>query len=1166
MNFVHLHIHSHYSLLDGLAKIDDLVEKAKDLNMKALALTDHGTMYGIIEFYQKCKKAGIKPIIGVEVYVTRHEYTSKRPKIDERPFHLILLAKDDVGYKNLIKLTTIAHLEGFYYKPRIDFELLKKHHEGLIACSACLQGEIPAAILNGDEKNIEETVLKYKNLFGSDFYLELQYHPSIEKQGLVNKKIAELGNKFDIPLIATNDVHYLNTEDAEAQDVLLCLQTKKKKEDKDRMCMLGEDFSFWPAEVIAEGLKDHPEALENTVKIAEQCNLEIELGKTQLPYFKVPEGKTADEYLKELCYKGLEKRFELSLKDVEEKADDIRVKEIIDRLEFELSVIEKTGFAPYFLIVQDFVNWAKGQDIVVGPGRGSAAGSIVSYLTNITNIDPLKYELLFERFLNPERVSMPDIDLDFADTRRDEVIRYVEEKYGHDRVAQIITFGTMAARAAIRDVGRVLDIPYTYCDKVAKMIPMFSSLDKALNVVPELKDLYDKDLDAKRLIDTAKKLEGVARHASTHACGVVITREPLEHYLPVQYASSGDKTIVSQYSLHPIEDLGLLKMDFLGLKNLTVLEQAIEVIEKTRGVKIDIDEIPLDDKKTFKLLRKAETTGVFQLESSGMRRYLKQLKPTDFEDIIAMVALYRPGPIEWIPDFINRKHGKKEIIYIHPTLKKSLDKTYGIAVYQEQVMQISRDLAGFTLAEADVLRKAVGKKIPKLLAEQKDKFIRGCINNSISGRTAEQVFAFIEPFAGYGFNRSHAACYAMIAYHTAYLKANYPEEFMASLLTSDQGDLDRVAIEVRECNRLGIEVLPPDINESYSTFTVVASTLGTKTPRIRFGLNAVKNLGENIVKNIIRERKQDGSYKDLEDLLSRVKSKDLNKKSLESLVKSGALDKFGERMEMLNNIERLLSFIKDNQRDRDNGQSNLFSGAGLQAKPVLRLEPTDLATDKQKLTWEKEFLGLYISKHPMEEFETQLSGLVVPLSDLDKYPNKKSILVAGIISSIKRVITRKGEAMLFAKIEDASGWTEILVFPSSLRDNYDIWQEDKIILVNGRLSDKDGEKKLICSTVKEISQDNVSGITDELSENIYTSNGNGYLENSSRVLIDFSVPLTQDLTTKLKSLFSEFPGENKVYLIINNKRIETNTSIEYNESIKEEIESLVGFGSVKFTS
>lgn len=1162
MDFVHLHTHSHYSLLDGLAKIDDLVNKAKDLGMESLALTDHGTMYGIIEFYQKCKETGIKPIIGVEVYLARNGYKNKRPKVDEKPFHLVLLAKDDEGYKNLIKLTTIAHLEGFYYKPRIDFELLKKYHKGLIALSACLQGEIPHLILSENEKAIEEAVLKYKNLFDKDFYLELQYHPNIPDQDKVNKKLAELSKKFDVPLVATNDIHYLNTEDAEAHDVLLCLQTKKKKEDEDRMCMLGEDFSFLTPGTIMNGLKDFPEAIENTSKIAEKCNLEIELGKIKLPFFEVPNGKTAEDYLKELCYQGLEKKFNLTQKDIKESADNPKIKEMIDRLEFELSVIERTGFSSYFLIVQDFVNWAKNQDIVVGPGRGSAAGSLVSYLIGITNIDPLRYELLFERFLNPERVSMPDIDLDFADTRRDEVIHYVGEKYGHDHVAQIITFGTMAARAAVRDVGRVLGLPYTYCDKVAKMIPMFSSLDKALEVVPELKELYEDDLDAKRLIDTAKKLEGVARHASTHACGVVITQEPLENYLPLQYAGGGDDAIVSQYSLHPIEDLGLLKMDFLGLKNLTILEQAIEVIEKTRGIKINIDDMPLDDKKAFRLLQNAETTGVFQLESSGMKRYLRQLKPNNFEDIIAMVALYRPGPMDWIPDFIKRKHGQKEISYIHPSLKKSLDKTYGIAIYQEQIMQISRDLAGFTLGEADVLRKAVGKKIPKLLAEQKDKFIKGCINNGISKKTAKEVFAFIEPFAGYGFNRSHAACYAMIAYQTAYLKANYPEEFMASLLTSDQGDLDRVAIEVEECRRLGIEVLPPDINESYSTFTVVASTLGTDTPRIRFGLNAVKNLGENIVKDIIKERKENGAYKNLEDFLSRIKSKDLNKKSLESLIKSGAVDKFGESNEMLNSIETLLGFVRNNQNEDNNGQFNLFAGSELQSKPVLRLEPSDPATDKQKLSWEKEFLGLYISEHPMKEFESELNGLVVPLAELENYPNNKNILVAGVISTIKKVLTRSGEAMLFVKIEDVSGWTEILVFPSSLKENYNIWQDDKVIIVNGRLSDKDGEKKLICNMVKELDNQNINQIADELSEGIYNT-GNGYLNNQRKVLIDFSVPLTSSITSKLKELFSSIPGKNKVYLVINNQRIETNTSISYNENIKREIEKIVGMGSVK---
>jgi DNA polymerase-3 subunit alpha len=717
MDFVHLHVHSHYSLLDGLPKIDELVAKAKEYRMKALALTDHGVMYGTIEFYQKARAAGLKPIIGVEAYIAPHGHTEKRPKIDERPFHIVLLAKNKTGYQNLIKLTSLAHLEGFYYRPRVDFDLLKKYGEGLVCLTACLQGEIPRLIINKNYDLVPAAIKKYQDIFGPDnFYLELQSHPHIEHQEEVNKKIIEFAKKLNVPLVATCDTHYLNTEDAEAQDILLCIQMKKKLDDKDRISYIGEDFSMRSPERMAEEFKDVPEALANTVKIAESCALEIELGKILLPHYEVPAGLTPESYLETLCRKGLKEKFGLQPGE-----------KVLARLNYELEVIKKTGFSPYFLIVQDFVNWAKNNQIVVGPGRGSAAGSLVSYLLKITNIDPIKYDLLFERFLNPERISLPDIDMDFADTRRDEVIRYVEEKYGHDHVSQIITFGTMAARAAIRDVGRVLGVAYSYCDQIAKLIPVNINLEKAIEIVPELKEIYENDPEGKRLLDLAKKLEGVARHSSTHACGVLITREPLTQYVPIQYASQDDQIVISQYSLHPIEDLGLLKMDFLGLKNLTIIEMALVIIEKTAHLKIDLDKIPLDDKKTFKLLQEGKTTGVFQLESTGMKRYLRQLKPTELEDIIAMVSLYRPGPMEWIPNYIAGKHKIRQVEYLHPLLKPILERTYGVAIYQEQVMQIARDLAGFTLGEADVLRKAVGKKIRKLLNEQREKFIQGCI-------------------------------------------------------------------------------------------------------------------------------------------------------------------------------------------------------------------------------------------------------------------------------------------------------------------------------------------------------------------------------------------------------------------------------------------------------
>src|SRR3989339_530784 len=786
MKFVHLHVHSHYSLLDGLAKIDDLVQKATEDSMPALALTDHGVMYGVIEFYQKCNKAGIKP--------------------------------------------------------RIDWELLNKYKEGLICLSACQAGEIANAILNRTIEEAEKVAEKYLELFGKgNYYLEVQHHPNLAKQKIVNDAIFKIGKKLDIPIVATNDVHYLNTEDAEAHDILICLQTKKKITDENRMSYLGEDFSMYTSQQMVDNFRANPEVVENTIKVAEMCNVEIKLGEIQLPVFDLPEGRSPFDALVTECKKGMQKRYGFEA----DKPESDEEKKIVDRMNYELSVIEKTGYAAYFLITQDFITWAKNNNILVGPGRGSAAGSLVAYLTQITNLEPLKYDLLFERFLNPDRVSMPDIDTDFGDVRRVDVIRYVEEKYGKDHVSQIITFGTMAARAAVRDVGRVLDVPYLFCDKVAKLIPMGMTIDTAINQTVELKELYESNSDAKRLLNFSRKLEGVARHSSTHACGVLITPKVLTEYTPIQYSATGENDVVSQYSLHPVEDLGLLKMDFLGLKNLTIIEHALEVIYKIHGKKIDLDNIELDNEKTYKLFQEGKTTGVFQFESSGMKKYLRKLKPTQFEDLVAMVALYRPGPLNsgMVDEFIDRKHGRKEIVFAHKIMEESLKNTYGVIVYQEQVMQLSKDMAGFTGGQADTLRKAMGKKIADLMAKMKVEFVAGCEKNKLPKRLAEDTFASMEKFAEYGFNKSHAACYALISYQTAYLKANYPAEFMASLLTSDQENMDRVAIEIDECKQMGIEVLPPDINESFRTFTVVADSLKTNNPTIRFGLQAIRNFG-----------------------------------------------------------------------------------------------------------------------------------------------------------------------------------------------------------------------------------------------------------------------------------------------------------------------------------
>ncbi|MFA6197674.1 MAG: DNA polymerase III subunit alpha [Patescibacteria group bacterium] len=1165
MEFVHLHVHSHYSLLDGLSKVDDLIARAQQLGMKSIALTDHGVMYGAIEFYQKAQAAGIKPIIGVEAYVAHASRADKVSRTEERPYHLVLLAQNEIGYRNLISLTTRAHLEGYYYKPRIDFDLLAQHHDGLIALTACMAGELPKHILSGKLDLAETMIRQYQNLFGPDnFYLEVQHHLNVADQARVNQAIFDLSERLKVPVVATNDSHYLTPEDAAAHDILLCIQTKHKLSDQNRMTYKDFDVSLRTAEEMASDFADHPEAITNSVKIAERCNLSIELGKITLPYFEVPLGQTTESYLKALCHRGLLSRYDIQ--DPAHPKDDLERK-VIDRLDYELSVILKTGFASYFLIVQDFINWAKQNKIVVGPGRGSAAGSIVSYLTNITNLDPLKYELLFERFLNPERISMPDIDIDFADDRRDEVIRYVESKYGKDHVAQIITFGTMAARAAIRDVGRVLGLSYSYCDRVAKLIPMFTTLTEAIASIPELREIYAHDAEGRNLLDTAKKLEGVARHASVHACGVVITKESLDHYVPVQHAAQDDATIVTQYSLHPIEDLGLLKMDFLGLKNLTILQNTINIIEKIRQQQIDLDSIPLDDPATFRLLQQAKTTGVFQLESSGMKRYLKQLQPNDLEDIIAMVSLYRPGPMEFIPDFIAGKHGLKRTVYLHPKLQPILEKTYGVAVYQEQIMQIAQALAGFTLGEADVLRKAVGKKIAKLLAEQRNKFIDGCVNNDIPKSTAEKVFDFIEPFARYGFNRSHGACYALIAYQTAYFKANYPAEFMAALLTSDQENIDRIAIEIDECRKMNIQVLPPDINESFSTFTVVAEKTLAGQPTIRFGLCAVKNVGTNIVNTIITERKANGPFQTLEDFLTRVKSKDLNKKSMESLIKAGAMERYGERNQLLANLETLLAYAKSADRASSNGQINIFHLAPVDHRPALRLRTAQPASQLDCLTWEKQLLGLYITAHPFSEYAEVVKDRVTPIANLLSCAGSDTVIIAGMVTGLKKILTKSHETMFFAKIEDSTGAVEVLVFPKILSEKSAPWVEDQAILVSGRITDKDSERKIIANDAAILNLPDATSIMNSFIPPQYVVTNTLPITESGNLYVYVPPQTDQTIYDKLKQILLKYPGEQSVYVVLPGVRgqriIKADLRVSYADSLTNEVNQLLGPKSVK---
>lgn len=1047
MKFTHLHVHSHYSLLDGLPKIGELIATAQQNGMDSLALTDHGVMYGAIEFYKKAKAAGIKPIIGEEVYIAPFGYASKTRPEDKVRRHLTLLAKDYEGYQNLLALTTKAQLEGFYYKPRIDKDLLRQHAQGLIGLSGCLNGELAKVILQNNLDLAETTALEYQDIFGKgNFYLEMQRHPRLSDQETVNKALCAISKKTGIPLVATADLHYIHPDDQHAQEVLVAINTNKEVTDEARLSMKECNLSFRSAKEMAELFAETPEAVENTQKIVEACNLEIPLGQLTFPDFPLEKGLSADAYLEKLCWEGAKRRFEKETPEMRK------------RLEYELSVIKKTHFASYFLIVWDLVNWAKSNGIVVGPGRGSAAGSLISYLLNITNLDPLRYNLLFERFLNPERISPPDIDMDFTDTRRDEVIEYAKQRYGQDHVAQIITFGTLASRAGIRDVGRSLGVPYAFCDRLAKMIPFNRTLSQSLEEVSEFRKIYDTEPKAKELIDLAQKLEGVARHASTHACGVVIAPKPLTNYTPLQYASADDKTVVTQYEMHSVEDLGLLKMDFLGLKNLTIIEGTLSAIKATQGKEIHLDEIPEDDKETFKLLQNAQTTGVFQLESEGMKRYLKELKPTSMEDITAMCALYRPGPMELIPSYIRRKHGKEEITYIHPKLEPILSPTYAIGVYQEQMMQIARDLAGFTLPEADTLRKAIGKKIASLLDEQKEKLISGMLKNGIEKKTAQAIWELFPPFARYGFNRSHAACYALIAYQTAYLKAHYPVEFFTALLNSRQGDVERLAFFIQEARVIGINVLPPDINESFVDFTPVGSD------KIRFGLKAIKHVGEPVVKAIIEERNLRGPFAGIAEFLERIHERTLNKKVLEALIKSGAFDTLAERGILLENLDLLLKLGQETKLPLRSRQHSLLGG---QMKPTLQLKEATPSSLQQKLSWEKELLGLFISGNPLEKYRQLFEEKLLPLRSLDDRFSHREVLVGGIIEAIKKIITKSGEPMLFVRVKDFTGDLEVTVFPRLVKELEFI--EGSIIVIQGKVEFRQGALSLICNRVKFLS-------------------------------------------------------------------------------------------------
>lgn len=1074
-SFVHLHVHTEYSLLDGANRIGPLVQRVKELGMDTISITDHGVMYGVIDFYKACKKEGVKPILGCEVYTATRTRFDKDARLDSDQGHLVLLAKNNRGYKNLMKIVSTAFTEGFYYKPRIDMELLERYHEGLLGLSACLAGDIPSALIDNNYNRAKELAIQFERILGKgNFYLELQ-HNGIEEQKLVNQELIRLSSETGIPLVATNDVHYLKKEDARAQEILMCIQTAKTVEDDDRMQFSTDELYLKSPEVMQKQFNYCPEAIYSTVKIANMCNVDLEFGKLHLPKFDVPNKEDAFEYLKKQCNKGFNERY----------GDEPK---LLERLNYELSIIKSMGYVDYFLIVWDFIRYAKENSIMVGPGRGSAAGSIVSYCLGITNVDPIRYNLIFERFLNPERVSMPDIDIDFCFERRGEVIDYVVRKYGKDRVAQIITFGTMAARAAIRDVGRALAIPYAEVDKIAKMIPMQvgMSIEKALQISTDLKNAYEGDSRIHELISTAMLLEGMPRHASTHAAGVVISNEPVTEYVPL-YQSEGN--ICTQFPMTTLEELGLLKMDFLGLRTLTVIRDAVKLIEENQGAKIDIDKIDMNDPEVYQMISRGETLGIFQLESSGMTQFMTELKPSSIEDIIAGISLYRPGPMDQIPKYIRNKKNPGNIKYAHPLLEPILNVTYGCMVYQEQVMQIVRDLAGYSLGRSDLVRRAMAKKKKHVMEEERQKFvygetdadgnvlIPGAIRKGVDEKTANAIFDEMMDFASYAFNKSHAAGYAVIANQTAYLKHYYPVEFMAALLNSFLGSANKISQYVLECRRMGISVLPPDINESGERFTV-------SNGKIRFGLAAVKNVGNSVVKQIIAERNKNGSFKSFPDLCERVDGRDLNKRCVESLIKSGAFDSFKVyRSRLMNSYERIMENISNSRKMIMEGQLSLFDIASSNGSSMTHeISYPDLQEYDFRLllAMEKDVLGLYVSGHPLSEFEEDIrNGVTLYSSDLfveedsNQMHNQLSdgsfARIAGIVTDIKTITTKSNQLMAFVTIEDLTGQMEVIVFPNILEKYGEIIKPELLVWIEGKLSIREDEQpKIIVESVKPI--------------------------------------------------------------------------------------------------
>ncbi|TSC94447.1 MAG: DNA polymerase III subunit alpha [Candidatus Berkelbacteria bacterium Athens1014_28] len=1175
-NFVHLHVHSHYSMLDGMGNIPDLVKKAKDDGQIALALTDHGVMHGAIEFYETCKKEGIKPLVGIETYIAQRTMKDKQPRVDANSYHLVLLAKNYLGYQNLMKITSIAHLEGYYYKPRIDKRRLKKYSEGIIALSACVQGEIPRKALEGIEKG-RKAVREYLEIFPKDdFYLEVQHHPNtVPEQKKANENIFKLAKEFGLKVVATNDTHYVNSDDNIAHDALLCLQTGKLVSDENRLKIVDDDYSLIPTTQMEKNFADHLEVITNTLEVAEKCNLEIELGKFKFPEFPLPVGETYETYLRKLIDERLP------------KVVDKITPEMKERIDYEFKVIKDKKYLGYFLIVQDFFHFAKVKKIPTNT-RGSAAGCFISYALGITGkqLNPLDYNLPFERFLNPYRPSAPDIDADIADSGRDEIIKYVSEKYGKDHVAQIITYGTMAARMAVRDVGRVLGMTYSEVDVIAKMIPpLKTTLKQALETVYELKNLYDSDINVKKCIDIARRLEGVVRHASVHAAGVVIAPGEITDYSPVMMDTKGGR-LITQYEMHTVgeDGIGLIKMDFLGLANLSIIQNVIKIVKKTREIEVILDEIPLDDKKTFELLSRGETIGVFQLESEGMRKNIKELRPTTIHDIMAMVALYRPGPMAFIPEYIKRKHNPSLIRYVDPRMEKFLDKSLGLIVYQDDVLSIALELAGYNWEEVDKFRKAIGKKIKKEMTAQKEKFFKQIIERGMAESAAQELWEQIETFAGYGFNKAHAASYGLVAYQTAYLKANFPPEYMSALMTSNKNDLDKIALEIEECKRMGIGVLPPDINESFVDFGVVKNT-----GNVRFGLSAIKNVGVGVSEEIVEERKRSGNFISLLDFITRLDGKVINKKTMESLAMAGALDEFAERNRLLANMERILAYASAGQKNRDAGKISLF-GEAEEKKQTLELEDTALADKKQRLSWERELLGMYISEHPLSE----ILPILTPhqqkkIVEIVAENENEYVRIAGVITNIQEIITRRtNQKMAFIKIEDQTKNIETLIFPKIYAEYSAIIQPDNAIVAEGFVSNKDGELKLLVEGIWSASDKNIPPFSKrakrknggwESTKSEYRNpkqNGenpnieirNKEVKKTETITITLPKNADKKILSEIKEILTTHPGENPVIIRLpkngeDYKEMKIKNRLNISPVVKRKIIEVVGKENVK---